>query len=130
MIASFMFTKYKLPIIRKIQSPFAYFLYLLFSSSRQAVLPANADGKPFLWNTSGYAVITMHIAATGILLSLRIRFTKPGSLSRARAICTASKPLSSTSSILARDTSPPTYINTHLQLCTELQGVFQEIGLF
>lgn len=52
MIASFMFTKYKLPIIRKIQSPLRFYFSISFSS-RQAVLPANADGKPFLWNTSG-----------------------------------------------------------------------------
>ena len=37
-----------------------------------------------------------------------IRLTNSGSLSNARAIWTASKPASNTSSIFSRDTSPPT----------------------
>ena len=66
MIASFMFTNYKLPIIRKIQSPFALFSLSPFSS-RQAVLPANADDKPFLWNTSGLCSNYCATVAAGIL---------------------------------------------------------------
>jgi hypothetical protein len=63
-----MFTKYKLPIIRKIQSPLRfYFLYLLFQAGRQFFLQMLMTSH-FYGIHPGYAVITMPTAATGILL--------------------------------------------------------------
>lgn len=109
MIASFMFTKYKLPIIRKIQSPFASISLSPFQAGRQFFLQM-LMASHFYGIHPGYAVITMPTAATGILLLAhtvhKARFVEQGACH-----LYSLKPLSSTSSILARDTSPPTYIN-------------------